>query len=286
MKLLFINNGMHIKNRNALLKYNFEIFETNNTNLDLVDLSNFDYVYSPCNPIDVNKYPNTKFLFGPHFSVFPEKHHTDMICGNNSIYIQPSDWARDVWRNNVLCNNIRIETLPFGVDTNKFTEIRPIDQRHNVFIYYKARKPEELNQIIIFLSQFNFNVKIFDYKKKYNEQDYINYLHNSKFGIWIGCHESQGFALQEALSCNVPLMVWNVNSMNQEYGYNYNDIPATSIPYWDSTCGESFKNISELSNIFNKFTNNLMNYKPRKYILENISIDKCSEKFINLVNNI
>ena len=52
---------------------------------------------------------------------------------------------------------------------------------------------------------------------------FFNYLQNSKYGIWLDAHESQGFALQEALSCNVPLLVWNISSMNQEYNSTYNN---------------------------------------------------------------
>ena len=39
-------------------------------NLENFNLSEFDVVYSPCLPIDVSKYPNTKFIFGPHFSIY------------------------------------------------------------------------------------------------------------------------------------------------------------------------------------------------------------------------
>ena len=286
MKVLFININMHSKNFNALMKYNNNFYVINHTNLDSIDLSIFDVIYSPSVPINVEKYPNVKFLFGPHFSVFPEKHHMDIIRGKNVIYTHPSDWARDVWRNNYLCNGVRIESLPFGVDTLKFNEIMPIENRNKVFLYFKSRHPNELSFIINFLKTNNFDVHIFSYMSKYSEEDYINYLHNSKFGIWLGRHESQGFALEEALSCNVPLFVWDVTSMNQEYGYNYDNIPATCIPYWDDRCGEFFYKTEELENTFNKFISNLNIYKPREYILQNISIKKCEQLFNELVNKI
>jgi hypothetical protein len=290
MIVLFIDIFLHKKNKDALLKYNNNYYVINSIDiLDKIDLKQYDFVYSPSQPIDVSKYPNTKFIFGPHFSVFPEKKQMDIIKqSKNVIYIQPSDWARDVWKFNKLCDKIRIETLPFGVDTLKFNEKKPIQDRNKVFLYYKSRKPDEYNFLLNFLRNKNIEVKVFSYNNRYEEEEYINYLHNSKFGIWLGRHESQGFALEEALSCDVPLLVWNVKSMDQEYRSNYVVIPATTIPYWDHRCGEYFYNDYELENTYNKFITKLRidAYKPREYILENLSIKKCQEKFVNLINNI
>ena len=288
MKILYIRGAMHVKNDHALMNYkNISFYIVKNIEvLDKIDLLNFDYVYSPCYPIYTSNYPNTKFIFGPHFSVFPEKYHMDIIQGNNSIYIQPSEWVVNLWKGFSICQNIRIEALPFGVDINKFNEINPIDQRNEIILYYKNRHPDELSSILNFLKSHNIQPKIFSYKSRYAENDYINSLHNSKFGIWLDAHESQGFALEEALSCNVPLLVWNVTLLNQEYGSNYPSSPATTIPYWDDRCGEYFTDINQLETTFNKFITNLSEYKPREYILENISIEKCEKKFINIVNSI
>lgn len=73
--------------------------------------------------------------------------------------------------------------------------------------------------------------------------------------------------------------------MNQEYSYNYDDIPATCIPYWDEKCGEFFHVKEELDIAFKLFENKLKTYKPREYILENLSMDKCEEKLIDLIKN-
>jgi hypothetical protein len=285
MKVLFINVSMHHKNLNALVKYNIEITHIYNNNLEGIDLSKYDVVYSPSQPINVGNYPNTKFIFGPHFSVFPNEYQMQIIEGNNSVYIQPSEWALNAWKIFPCCTKNRLEILPFGVDTVSFNEIKPITERSQVFIYFKRRLQIELDVIYRFLCNNGYQPVIFDYVKRYNETDYINCLHNAKFGVWLDAHESQGFALQEALACNVPLLVWSVTSMTQEAGSNYPEIPAKTNPYWDSSCGESFKNIKEISENFNTFIQNINTYKPRDFILENLSIEKCSEKFINLVNN-
>lgn len=285
MKVLLINISIHKKNLHALLNYNIEITNVDSCNLNFIDLNNFDIVYSPSQPIDVKKYSNTKFIFGPHFSVFPEN-YIEIIKGKNSLYIQPSKWVVDLWKAFPICSDLNLQHLPFGVDTKNFSPIKNISDRDKIFIYHKRRNPQDLIILQTFLKSLNINFRIFDYVNKYPEEEYINYLKDSKFGIWLSAHESQGFALEEALSCDVPLLVWNVTSLNQEYRSNYPDKPATTIPYWDDRCGESFTEFNDLPSVFNTFIDNLQNYKPREYILENLSIKKCSEKFINIVNNI
>ena len=250
-----------------------------------MNLNEYDCIYSPCVPINItnaNVNTNIKFLFGPHFSVFPDD-KVNLIKNVNSVYVQPSKWASDVWIKNPLCNNLLIKALPFGVNTNKFVEKYSIKERNNVFIYYKSRDPKELYALKQFLDTMNIKYKIFSYHDRYHESDYLEFLQTSKYGIWLGGHESQGFALQEALSCNVPLLVWNVKSMNQEYKSTYDDIPATSIPYWSDQCGEYFYDINELDQCFKKFQSNLESYKPREYILENVSEEVCEKKLIDII---
>ena len=287
MKVLYFQSSMHVKNHHALVNYkNITLHVIHSPNLDSINLSEYDVVYSPCQPIEVRKYPNTKFIFGPHFSVFPHQHQMNIIRRNNVVYVHPSEWAAQVWRNNPICNDIKVLPLPFGVDTERFKDVKPIAERDKVFIYFKTRNPTLLRVIESFLKSKSIDYLIFNYDAKYNENTYIEYLKNAKYGIWVGRHESQGFALEEALSCNIPLLVWNVKSMNEEYRQNYEDIPATVIPYWDERCGEYFYNIQELEETFNKFLSKIETYRPREYILENLSMELCEKKFIDLIENI
>ena len=282
MKVLIIGT-FHHKNKEGLelmLSYlNFEYKWGN-----YYDISDYDLIFLPDNPIDTSKFPLKKFIFGNHFSVFPTNKiiHINNIH-KNSVYIQPSEWASQVWRDMKAETFIPIKTLPFAVNVDKF---KPIDSvKDKVFIYFKARKLEELNILTTFLNKKNIQYEIFDYRKKYNEKDYIECLQKSKYGIWLGRHESQGFALQEALSMNVPLLVWDVKSMNQEEGYNYPDIFGTVIPYFNEKCGEYFYNANKFEETYNEFINKLNTYKPREYVLENLSAKKCGENLKKLISS-
>lgn len=283
MNILFINYGIHHKNRDALQKYKNINIDTVDA-IDNIDLSKYDIIYSPSEPISVSNYPDKKFIFGPHFSTFPN-YKVSHIIGPNTLYIQPSEWAANIWKQVEICKQFKIDVLPFGVDTDKFCDIISIGSRNKAFIYFKNRNPLELRYLEHLLKTQNIEYKIFDYKARYDEEEYINYLKEAKFGIWLGCHESQGFALQEALSCNVPLFVWSVKTMSQEYGCNYPAFEATTIPYWDARCGEYIYDINNFFPHFKNFLSKLETYKPREYILENLSIDVCEKKFIHIINS-
>jgi hypothetical protein len=285
-KILFVNNWIHFKNNISLRKYkNIELTEIEKVDmLNQYDLSKFDCVYSPSQPIDVSKYPGTLFIFGPHFSVFPQLPHMNLIRGPNSVYTQPSEWASKIWENSNICFNIKQRALPFGVDTERFKNIYPLENRDRVFIYFKSRDPQLLFAMESILRRNNINYQIFNYDTKYDETAYIEYLKHSKYGIWIGRHESQGFALEEALSCDVPLIVWNVKSMNEEYRANYENIPGTAIPYWDERCGEVFYNLEEFAIKMPIFLSKLNTYKPREYVVENLSLPVCEQRLIDLIN--
>jgi len=286
MKILFIKSFVHIKNFNFILKCkNIQFTIVNNINDAYnYNFEDFDCVYSPSDAIDVLKYPNTKFIFGPQFSIFPDE-RLNIIKSTNSVYNLLSDWVINKWSSFEYCNNLKLIKLPFGVDTEKFNYIKPIQERTKVFVYFKRRNPSELNYLLIFLQRKNIEIKVFNYISGYSEEVYLDYLQNSKYGIWLDAHESQGFALQEALSCDVPLLVWNVSSMNQEQNSSYNNIPATTIPYWNESCGEYFYNEEELENIYNLFISKLDTYKPREFILENLSVETCENKLINFIEN-
>ena len=270
MKLLVIGNSHH-KNKRGLemILNSLKIQYSYSNNC----INGFDIVYSPFSPVNCS----TPTIYGPHFSVFPENKINKVKKG---IYIQPSEWViKYVWDS---VKHVPIVPFPFPVETEKFKEIKPFKERSKILVYFKRRNPREFQLLSEFLNKRNINFVLFKYGK-YKEANYLDSLQNAKYMIVLDAHESQGFAIEEAMSCNVPLLVWNAKSMNQETGQNYPDIKATSIPYWDERCGEFFYEKEHLESTFDKFISKLETYKPRDYIVENLGVEKCSERFLELI---
>lgn len=284
MKIFIYNPNFHIKNKNFIEYYINKYHSRVNNIIDA------DIIYSPDRYIDIHLYPTKKFIFGPHFSVFPNNIVRKFNnVHNNAIYIQPSLPSVNTWQNEFNFKNLPMAGIPFGVDTHKFSPTYDIEKK-NVIIYYKQRDPAEFKLLINFLNNKQITFKVFDYLHTYKEEDFLNYLKTCKYCIWLGRHESQGFALQEILSCDVPILVWSVKLRKQEYPYRveYQNVSSevSTIPYWDNICGEYFYEFNEIENKYNTFMNNLNNYKPRNFILDNLSMEKCSEKWNQLISNL
>ena len=282
LNILIVGN-FHHKNIKALQKYKNVKIHT-----DWNDIHKCDVVMSPQTYIPI-EHSDKVYIFGPHFSVFPDNKFITYLENwkPNATYNALSEWVALSWLHCVNQDiSHKLTTLPFGVDTETFNEVMPIQNRKKVLLYFKHRSPDELAFLENFLTVRGISHTIFSYDRGYNENDFLSYLQSCQYAIVLAGHESQGFGIEETLSCNVPLLVWNVKSMNQEYGMNYPDIPATTIPYWDERCGEVFNDREELENKFSLFISKLHTYKPREYVVENLSLEKCEEKLMNLVSNI
>ena len=93
---------------------------------------------------------------------------------------------------------------------------------------------------------------------------------------------SQGFALQEALSAGVPLLVWDVETMGEEwnerqiYTGEEGDFKATAVPYWDARCGVLVGKHNLKEGLRHMRTSWAI-FKPREFIIETLSVEACAK---------
>lgn len=183
-------------------------------------------------------------------------------------------------------------TLPFPVDVQQF---QPLQKKKQFFIYIKLVNPSMVDAIYHMIAQYSellqeYEYKIFKYGS-YNESEYLSYIQSAQFGIWVGRHESQGFALEEALSCNCPLFVYDITSMKDEclndgaypWANFQGDVPATAASYFDETCGMICREKGELYNMFLSFFQVLPRFTPRQFVLENLTSKQFMERLEEII---
>ena len=229
-----------------------------------------------------------RILYGPHNFVFPTPQWTSNEKFEKSIYTCLSQYNKEIYSQfGKFC--MPVEPIPFPVDVTLFC---PKGLKENsdlqCFIYFKGRQRGLLSVIENALEEKNITYKTIIYGK-YKEEEYIELLNQVQFGIWIGSHESQGFALEESLSMNVPLLVFDVKSLNDEINgegnrsymeYSHYNLYATSCPYWDKRCGIRFTHISEFEESLETMKSTYSTFRPRQYILETLSPKVCYERLL------
>lgn len=295
MKFLYVDTHVHHKNKiGFILMCNARKIEYTLSKSPDDFQKEWDLVFIPSEFIHPGQFPHAKkIMYGPHNFVF-----VNGVWSKNSGRFPPncfynllSDWVIDA-QNEFGGLSLSTKSIPFAVDTETF---KPVDSHkaYDCFIYFKSRHTDELKHVINMLNEKKITYKLIVYGN-YKEVDYIQTLHSSKFGIWIGRHESQGFALEEALSCNIPLLVFDCTSMFQEFNEK-NEIcyrnemgkyllKATAIPYWSDACGIKFTELSQFEMNLDRMVKEYTSFQPRAFVEATLSPEACADRLITALN--
>lgn len=229
-------------------------------------------------------------VVGPNIYILPRNIPSELDL-SRFVYIHPSPWVVNMWKKSGF-DRCYLDYWPTGIDTKKFAS-RPKPKEGTLLIYFKQRHQEELEFVKKILDKNKIGYKIFFYGS-YEENDYIEVLKDTKYIVWLGRQESQGLALEEALSMNVPILVWDVLNIGHWVPnkkeldiFNEDELAeedTTSAYYFDDRCGIKTKKSEEIADNIKLMEENWQNFEPRKYILENLSLEKQARDFIELFN--
>lgn len=227
---------------------------------------------------------NIPAVIGPNLFTLPKDIPFFTPASFNAIYLHPADWCVDIW-NQLDYKKSALHAWPVGIDTNEFNEEMNRSSDH-VMIYFKNRDPELLEFVETLVKTMELKPLVIKYGS-YTEAEYKRVLGLASFGIWIGCSESQGIGLQEALSTNLPLIICDVNSLlastqtQYKFPLEVEKFKATSAPYFDESCGIILNDISKLELAIKEFPNKLANFAPREFIKKNLSLEKQARELIS-----
>ena len=220
---------------------------------------------------------STNCIIGPQVWLFDN--YGKFLLQNTDSFkklIVPCEWVKNKSYTKLGLPLDKIAVWPVGIQEFNNTKEDTLD----CLIYYKNRSEDDLAFIVDFLKKNNLSYSVVTYGS-YNEKDFRSLANKAKFCFVLDNTESQGLALQELMSLGVPLLVWDT-TLWDHMGDRY-IVPATTVPYWDSRCGEKFYEKKELEKVFNKFYNNLYSYKPKEFIKETLSYKKSVDLLLDII---
>ncbi|MDQ3820991.1 MAG: glycosyltransferase [Acidobacteriota bacterium] len=203
----------------------------------------------------------------------------------------PGEWMRK------MCEPAWGETVcvwPVGIDTNRWAPTKTREKDIDVLLYDKIMWDHEdyerklINPIVLTLRQKQIRFTTLRYGF-YREEDFRILLARSRAMIFLCEHETQGIAYQQALSCDVPILAWDQGGYWQDPSYYPHKVkfsPVSSVPYWDHRCGIKFRDFADFEEKIDRFLAQQMRQelRPRDFILENLTLEKCAELYVRFYN--
>ncbi|MFN7714929.1 MAG: glycosyltransferase [Pseudanabaenaceae cyanobacterium] len=205
----------------------------------------------------------------------------------------PGEWMRQ------MCQPYygdRVAAWPIGIDTETWTSTPIATKDVDVLLYDKVRwehntyEQNLINPVRSYLNEKGLTTQIIRYGF-YREEEFKNLLKRCKAMVFLCEHETQGIAYQQALSSGVPILAWDRGGYWQDPAYFPHKVkfaPVSSVPYWDDRCGIKFTGIEEFPSKLEEFLDKLHQnqFAPREYVLENLTLEKCAQKYLDILNSI
>lgn len=214
--------------------------------------------------------------------------YPDLLATHPNIkrFLVPGEWMR------LMCEpyyGSKVVAWPAGIDTNFWSPAQTGSPKKFDFLIYKKVPDNDLTTAIVSaLTKRGF---------KYHHITYGNYkiselkqkLIDSKAVIYLSKSETQGLAYQQILAFNVPVLAWEKGGYWEDPAYYPHKIkfqPVSSVPYWNEDCGLKFFNKFDFETKLETFMNNIGHYKPRTYILENLTLEKSALRYLEIYQQV
>ncbi len=205
---------------------------------------------------------------------------------NVKRFLVPGGWMRDMcepWYGN------KVISWPVGIDTNCW-QPDTAEKEFDFLIYDKIRWNHEqeearlIDPVIKTLDERELSYQFIRYGN-YTHQELTDKLKISKAVIFLCEHETQGLAYQQILATNTPILAWDRGGYWQDPDYYPDKVqyqPVSSVPYWDKRCGAKFTDAIDFKEKLSLFLTGLNKFRPRDYTLENLTLEICAEKYLQI----
>lgn len=220
-----------------------------------------------------------RLVVGPLIVNLPEERSRIIENPLIDVVLLPSQWFVNFFKNTGLRKETNYQVWSLGVDSD-FWSTSPLKPSYfRVLVYVKNPPKVVLRSVLTRLSELNIPYDVVT-TGSFTQDEYKKYLHQSQAVIFLSQTETQGLAMFEAWSCDVPTFHWNCGKM--KFG-NVEFSPASSCPYLTDICGMHFSSETDFKDKFDIFISKISSYRPRNFILSHHTISMSIDRLMSFL---
>ena len=222
---------------------------------------------------------------GPTNALFADDGDSIMQMPEIDLAIVACEWAIDFYRSTpALARKCRV--CPCGVDT-EFWKPRSAKKERTAIVYWKSgdeRFCEDVESIVRRCGLEPLRVRSRHGEHNIFTPDMLRQmLDRSVAGVFLSTFETQGIALAEAWSMNVPTVVWDPQGDAEWRGRHFT--AGSSAPYLTPATGIAARDTAGLEPALRQALATLGSFQPREWVLANMTDAICSRKLYELIVN-
>jgi hypothetical protein len=248
-------------------------------------------VYAPANEalrqaIELKKSGEVEYLVaGPVNALFPDESGGILLASEIDLLIVPSEWVIELYRGfPELIPRIRV--CPCGVDADAWKPSGAVKERKAV-VYWKGGDERFCEAVEGIVRQCGLEAARIRSRPgehaMFRQEDYRDALASSIVGIFLSTFETQGVALAEAWSMDVPSVVWDPQGDAEWRGRTFKS--RSSAPYLTPATGVAFRTVDHLETALRGALNRLDEFQPRRWVLQHMTDAFCAGALCRLIRD-
>jgi hypothetical protein len=194
------------------------------------------------------------------------------------------EWALDFFREAPALLEKAV-ACPCGVNADAWKPAGSGDSRHIGLVYWKSGAEafcEQVEQIVRTCGLEPRRVRSMHGEHAiFNAADYRQLLERSAIGVFLSSFETQGLALAEAWSMDVPTLVWDPQGAAQWRGRTFDS--RSSAPYLTPLTGRRWRTIGELEPMLRSAMAERASFRPREWVLANMTDAICATALLGII---
>jgi glycosyltransferase involved in cell wall biosynthesis len=222
---------------------------------------------------------------GPVNALFPEEADGILLTPDIDLVIVPSTWTLDLYQGHPdLIGKSRV--CPCGVDANEWQPSgRPPSAA--AVVYWKSGDERFCEAVEAGVRACGLEpIRI---RSRHGEHDIFSpeafreALDQASLGVFLSSFETQGIALAEAWSMNVPAVVWDPQSHAAWRGRVF--MARSSAPFLTPATGVTFRALDELGPALRYTLAERAAFRPREWVLTHMTDAICSAALFSLIRS-